>query len=185
MADGQPETGSQNGPETGQQHGGPTGTGQGAETGPAGSGTGPDTGQVEDPATELAKWKALAQKNEARAKANAEAAAKLAAIEESQKTEQQKLADRLAAAEKRAADAELAALRADVASAKGIPAALAGRLLGSTREELDADADNLLKHLGKPDSKSKPPPASAVAGNGAGQGGRAPEDLFAALIRGD
>jgi hypothetical protein len=185
MVDGQPETGSQNGPETGQQHGGPTGTGQGTETGPAGSGTGPETGQVEDPATELAKWKALSQQNEARAKANAEAAKKLAAIEESQKTEQQKLADRLAAAEKRAADAELAALRADVASAKGIPPALAGRLLGSTREELDADADNLLKHLGKPTDKLKPPPAVAVAGNGAGQGGRTAEEVFASLIRGD
>jgi hypothetical protein len=175
MADGQPETGGQ-----GSGPAGPEGTG----TEPEATGSGPGTGTVEDPTAELAKWKAMARKNEAQAKANADAAARLAQIEESQKTEQQKLADRAEQAERRAAEAELKVLRAEVASTKGIPAGLAQRLAGETREDLEADADSLLTHLNKqPGQKPKPPPASAVAGNGHSQG-QAPEDIFASLIRG-
>ena len=42
---------------------------------------------------EADKWKRLSRENEAKAKANAAAANRLAEIEESQKSEQQKLAD--------------------------------------------------------------------------------------------
>ncbi len=94
------------------------------------------------------------------AKANADAAKKLAEIEESQKTEQQKLADKLAATERRAQEAELRATRAEVARAKGVPAEL---LVGASEDELAASADALLAFRGA----VSPAP---VAPNAFGQG---------------
>lgn len=60
-------------------------------------------------------WKAEARKWESRAKENSEAAKRLAEIEDANKTEAQKNAERLSAAEKRAAEAEARVLRRDVA----------------------------------------------------------------------
>ena len=94
------------------------------------------------------------------AKANADAAAKLAAIEEASKTEAQKLADRLAAAEAKAAESELKALRAEVAQTKGVPAAL---LTGSNADELTAAADALIAFRGE---APKLPAAPSAAGQG-------------------
>ncbi|MEU5950333.1 DUF4355 domain-containing protein [Micromonospora sp. NPDC047465] len=55
-----------------------------------------------------------------------------------------KLLEKVSGLEERASKAEAAALRADVAQAKGLTPAQAKRLHGSTREELEADADELL-----------------------------------------
>lgn len=66
--------------------------------------------------------------------------------QESQKTEAQKAQERLEAAEKRAAELELKATRAEVAAAKGVPVEL---LSGGTREELEAAADALIKFRGQ------------------------------------
>lgn len=74
-------------------------------------------------------------------------AAKARELEEAQKTAEQRAAEAQAAAEKRAADAELKLLRAEVAAEKGLTAAQAKRLVGSTREELLADADDFLTSL--------------------------------------
>ena len=87
---------------------------------------------------ETEKWKGLARQHEANSK-------KLLAIEESQKTEAQKLADARTAAEKVATDSQAEAMRLRVALAKSLPADMADRLRGSTKEELEADADALLK----------------------------------------
>lgn len=75
------------------------------------------------------------------------ALAKLAELEESQKTEAQKTQERLDAAEKRAAELELKATRAEVAASKGVPVEL---LSGSTQEELEASADALIAFRGEP-----------------------------------
>lgn len=61
------------------------------------------------------------------------------------KTEQQRATEALTAAEKRAADAEATALRFQVAAEKGLTTAQAKRLVGDTREALEADADELLE----------------------------------------
>ena len=61
-------------------------------------------------------WKAEARKWEARAKENAPAVKRLAEIEEANKTEAQKAADRLAAAEKAASDAKAEAARYRIAT---------------------------------------------------------------------
>jgi hypothetical protein len=92
-------------------------------------------------------WKAEARKHEQRAKENAAAAAELAALKESQKTEAQKLADRVAQAEKERDDARIDALRVRVGAAKKLPADVVELLQGDTEEELAAHADRLAEHF--------------------------------------
>lgn len=58
------------------------------------------------------------------------------------------LEERVAGIEKQAKDAEERALRAEVANAKGLTPTQAKRLVGATREELEADADELIKDIG-------------------------------------
>lgn len=91
-------------------------------------------------------------------KANKEAETyrlKLKELEDRDKSETDKLKDSLTVAEKRAADAEARALRLEVAAEKGLTMAQAKRLVGETREELEADAVELLESFG-------------ATGNGAG-----------------
>src|SRR5690606_24772690 len=78
-------------------------------------------------------------------KALREKAARYDELEESQKSETQRLQEQLAALQKEAAESALRAERADVAAEKGVPAAL---LTGTTREELEAAADALLAFKG-------------------------------------
>lgn len=94
-------------------------------------------------------WKAEARKWESRAKENKTAAEELAQIKEANKTAEQRAADRLAAAEAKAVDLEAKALRAEVAAAKGVPAAL---LAGTTLADLEASADALITFRGGPNS---------------------------------
>jgi hypothetical protein len=79
----------------------------------------PQEGQQGEPTTFDAEYVAKLRKESAKyrteAKANAEAAKRLAEIEESQKTEAQKAAERLTKAEQRAAEAEAKVLRREVA----------------------------------------------------------------------
>jgi hypothetical protein len=115
---------------------------------------------------EVAKWKALARKHEQQAKKNHEELERIAdkarrfdELEEKDKSEAQRLADKLAAAEQRAAAAEANALRMEVASERGLTPAQAKRLAGATREEMEADADDLLAAFGPKDDESAPDPA--------------------------
>jgi hypothetical protein len=112
-----------------------------------------------DTADEAAKWKAMARKHEAEAKKNADAAKKLAEIEDANKSEVERAAATAKAAEDRAVAAELKAMRLEVAAAKGLTPAQAKRLVGTTAEELEADADELLdtfKPAGDGEQSSKP-----------------------------
>jgi uncharacterized protein involved in type VI secretion and phage assembly len=58
------------------------------------------------------------------------------------------LEERVAEIERQARESESRALRAEVANAKGLTPNQAKRLVGSTREELEADADELLADIG-------------------------------------
>lgn len=141
----------------------------------------------------VAKLRHEAAKYRTEAKANADAAKRLAEIEEAQKTEAQKLADRLAEAERKAQAAELKALRSDIAQAKGVPA---GLLTGSTEEELNASADMLLAFRGEAPKTPAAPPADGQGkvgkpvGNGATQltrgdlAGMTPEQITQAKAEG-
>lgn len=84
------------------------------------------------------------------AKANKEAEKfrlKVKEFEDASKSEQEKLAESLRQQEQRAETAALSALRYEIALDKGIPKAIASRLQGSTRDEMEADADELMKTL--------------------------------------
>lgn len=86
------------------------------------------------------------------------AAEKLAEIEAANQTEAEKAQARLEAAERRAAELESQYLRAEVANEKGVPAKL---LAGSTREELEAAADELIAFRGE--QKPPAPKSSALS----------------------
>ena len=93
-----------------------------------------------------------------------QAAARLKEIEDGEKSELQKAEDRIAALEKQTADleaekqkAEQTALRSTVASDKGVPAHM---LQGTTKEELEAFADELIQFRGN--STPSPVPASGT-----------------------
>nr|DAW00697.1 MAG TPA: protein of unknown function (DUF4355) [Caudoviricetes sp.] len=83
--------------------------------------------------------------------------ARLAEFERAQMTEQEKTAadlktaqDRVAALEAQIADQQRQAAVAEALKTAGLPADLAGRLQGSTPEELVADAKTLAAALGEP-----------------------------------
>ena len=82
------------------------------------------------------------------------------------KTDVQTLTEQVAALQKQAADDRLGRMRAEVAAEKKLPAALAGRLQGDTREALAADADVLIAAF---------PAAVGTAGNGASGGTPVPD----------
>lgn len=129
---------------------------------------------------EAEKWKALSRQNEATAKANAEKARSFDALEEANKTEQQRLSERAEAAEKALAAKELEVARSRVALEKGLTSNQAKRLVGSTPDELSADADELLADLGKQTNR---PAADLSQGVKAKAGEQSPADAFAEIIR--
>ena len=105
--------------------------------------------------------KALEEERKARKAAEAELAKFRKAEQDradAEKTEAQKAADAAKAAEDRATAAELRALRLEVAHNKGLTPAQAKRLVGTTREELEADADEILRDFPtKPTAPARPP----------------------------
>ncbi len=107
---------------------------------------------------EAEKWKALARKHEQQAKANAEAARRLREAEEQEKT----VAERLADLERARQDAELRALRYEVAAEKNLPARLVRFLHGSSREELEEAADELLEAIKPADTGGSPGTGNAT-----------------------
>ena len=82
-----------------------------------------------------------------------ELAKKVQEFEDRDKSEQEKAEQRAAEAEKKAEEAEHKLLRLQVAADKKLPPELAARLAGSTKTELEADADELLKIV-KPSGSS-------------------------------
>lgn len=111
----------------------------------------PADDETEAPAREQkpeTDWRAEAKKWESRAKENKTAAERLAQLEESQKSEQQKLMERAEAAERERDEVRTEALRLRIAHEKGLTPRQAARLRGSSEEELTADADALLEEFG-------------------------------------
>lgn len=91
------------------------------------------------------KWKVMARKHEDEEKKAKEELAKLKSTNDADKSEIQKATERIADLEKRHVESEARALRAEIAAEKKLTPAQAKRLQGTTREELEADADELLE----------------------------------------
>lgn len=159
-----------------------------AETTEASVDTEPATGELGD-----AGKKALdAERRDKRAaeKRAADLEARLKEFEDRDKTESTRAIERAEAAEKVAAAAEARALRLEIAAEKGLTPAQAKRLVGETRDELEADAAELLETF-KPASATEDDSHESVAesldlGNRGGtpKKGKSTADLFAAAIDG-
>lgn len=100
----------------------------------------------------VAKIRAEAARYRTEAKANAEAAKRLAEIEEANKSEAQKQAEQFARLQQENEQLRATALKAQVAADKGVPAEL---LTGTSEEELIASAERLLAFRGQ--QQSAPP----------------------------
>ncbi|MFF1417641.1 hypothetical protein [Streptomyces sp. NPDC058280] len=145
----------------------------------------PDGKPVADmePTHQVAYWKHHARKHEQRANAAPDATelerlraaeAELATRKAADLTDAERLQAEKDAAEaarltaERERDAARAdALRITVAAAKGLTPAQASRLRGSTKEELEADADDLLKDFA-PVAPASPPRAGGARGSDVG-----------------
>lgn len=125
-------------------------------------------------------------------KANKEAEAlrlKLKDFEDRDKTELERLTERAEAAERAAAATEVKALRLEVAAEQGLTPAQAKRLVGETREDLEADAKELLatfKPADSGDDSTETVVDSLDLGTRGGtpKKGKSTADLFAAAIDG-
>lgn len=93
---------------------------------------------------------------ERRAKANADKASKFDELEDEQRSDVEKLERKLADAERRSDEAEGKLLRLEVAVEKGLTPRQAKRLSGTTRDELEEDADELLEDFGGKGEKPDP-----------------------------
>lgn len=149
---------------------------------------GPDGYPLNTPVAEMspehqaAYWRAQARKHEKAVKAYGkhtpdkvkEMAARLKEIEDAQKTETEKLAERLAEAERRAQEAEIARARLLAAATHNIPATLLERLAGTTEEEINEAAEVLATEIeaeverrltamqpAKPEPEPEPEPSRA------------------------
>lgn len=120
-----------------------------------------ETVETETPAVEddTAKWKAMARKHEREAKALQK---QLADIEAAKLTDLERAQQEAKQSAQRAEEAEMRAMRIEVAAAKGLSPAQAKRLVGSTREELEADADEIVAEFG-----SRPQVTAQSTGAGA------------------
>lgn len=107
---------------------------------------------------EAEKWKAHARKNEDLAKKNLAAATRLQKLEAQREAETAAATDKVTKAEAKAAEtradleakatqAELKAMRLAVAQELDVPAALIELLSGSSKREIEASADRLLREL--------------------------------------
>lgn len=118
------------------------------------------------------------------------AKARLQEIEDAGKSEQQRLNEQLAEkdrllAEREAAlaQAQMSSLRATVAADKGVPA---GSLTGSTKEELEASADQLIAWRDAAKPPTRKAPTSGGLKSGASSGGDSsadPKERAAAAVR--
>jgi hypothetical protein len=161
-------------------------------TPPAGTdptGTAPEVDETDvDPQAQADKWKALARKHQAEAKKNADAAARLAEIEDANKSESERLTAATQDAIARATAAESALLRFQVAAELGVPAALAARLQGNDEAELREDAERLLALMPTPPEGGPPkaPPARFDGGpRGTGESAKPdPNENFRRFLAG-
>ena len=115
---------------------------------------------------ELDKWKSHSRKNEKSAKDNADAAAELEKIKESQKTEQQKLQDRLDKQEHELQSFRVGQIRREAAVKVGLTDPdLIGFITATDADEAENQAKTLLSKFGSGNNGN---------GNGNNNGSQAP-----------
>lgn len=118
----------------------------------------PDDKTDPKPDPDAGAKKALEAERKARREADAKAKdleAQLAKIQDEGKSASDKLTEQVAQLTKNLADESVKRLRVEVAAARGLTPAQAKRLTGTTQEELEADADDLLEAFPAPPAKDE------------------------------
>lgn len=134
-------------------------------------------------------WKSKAREQEKRAKENATAAARLAEIEDAQKSETQRLSEAAEAARRDADEARAEAMRLRVASSHGITdaEAVALFLTGTDEETLTRQAQRLSEMASTTNAGAQPPAPRPDLSQGARGGNGAsgdPATDFASFLQG-
>lgn len=138
----------------------------------------PESTEAEPQGKAETDWKSEARKWENRAKAakaDVDDASKWREYEASQKSDHEKLADQLAEAQANASEANAKLARYEVASLKGIPAEALDLLTGSSREDLEAQADKLLSLIAEQSKPKSPKPDELQGKPTASQAGQLTE----------
>lgn len=128
----------------------------------------PDTKPDAKPDPDAGAKKALDEERKARREAEKLAKdleARLKELEDKDKSEVEKLRDEVTELTKKLGESDAKTLRSEVAIAKGLTAAQAKRLVGTTREELETDADEILEAFPTGGGTPKPPPSRKPAPN--------------------
>jgi hypothetical protein len=133
----------------------------------------PDTGN-----DEVEKWKRMARKHEARAKAALAEIDKVKADAESaNRSDLDKLQSTVEDLRKDLAGERRKTMVAEIAAERGLSAAQAKRLSGTTREELESDADDIVEAFGikaKPAKGDDDEPAKGDTNGSDGDGAKPP-----------
>ena len=148
--------------------------------------------QEQQPTESETDWKAEARKWEQRAKENKKAldeaspkAAQFDALEQASKSELQRIQEQAEQYRTQLETVQREALVNAVALDKGLSPALARRLQGSTREELEADAADLLAQFPQQSNEPRAPRVDRSQGSSAtGAATNDPAQQFASIIRG-
>jgi hypothetical protein len=176
----------------------PQGSGQDQSQGAPGSddvtsedqGSDEETGDQPDLASELAHWKAMARKHEARAKDNASAARRLKEIEDANKTDLQRAQERAEEAERRAAESDANHHRMMAAAMHDLPVDLIDVLGSGTEEEIGQRAEAIAQAIDRSATElaKRTVQAMGLAWPGdvvGGQPGSAPTAAGAAALAGN
>lgn len=131
----------------------------------------------------VGKLRSEAAKYRTQAKDLAEKAKAYDEYVESQKSEQEKIADELQRAQTEKAQAQQELLRMKVAASKNLPASLVERLRGDTVEELEQDADSLLTELKSQYVEKAAPTPNQTGAGVVGDSQEATVDTFLEILR--
>lgn len=145
----------------------------------------PEAGEsTDEPLGEAGKQALVKERQAAKAaeKRAADAEARIKEFEDRDKSDAQKLQEERDAAVTERDTLRTQTLRRDVADEKGLTAAQAKRLVGSTREELEADADDIIATF--PVAPTPTPPKFGDVNQGhRGEAPISPAEQFAGILR--
>lgn len=141
-----------------------------------------ETAEAPKPTETVDFWKQKAREQEKRAKENAEAAKRLAAIEESQKSEADKANDAIAAAKAEADAARTQLLRYQIAAEYGLSGEDIDALEDIPTEEGMRRVADRLKSRDEDAGKPRPPKPDPNQGRNSSSGAASTADQFAAAI---
>lgn len=149
-------------------------------------GTPPPTGDPAPGPVPYDRFKAINEEKKTLEKTLADLQAKLKTQEDAGKSQLEKLTGEFNTLKTSLESERQARLRLEIASKKGIPADLAGRLQGATAEELEADAERMKAYLKPADGPGNPPPSRPgdARPTGFDLAGKSPEEIRKAYAEG-